>query len=380
MPNFCAAKAERMAKLHLTQVGHPFNPIGTGRATRLVFSSARAAGIDMAVRDVYNFQTPETAQAREILPFVTTSFGPVNLFHLNGDEIEPALNHLGGMPDGYNIVAPFWELPHFPNEWAAQVNRFNEVWAPSAFVRDAVAAAVDIPVLHMKLATEVAVDGFINRRHFGIPEDSFAFFTFFDGRSYMARKNPQAVVACFRRLVAARPFARTVLVIKLHGGENAPEELRRFLAGIEDLAGRVVVLQATMPEDQVHNLIRDCDAFVSLHRSEGFGLGLAEAMFLGKPVIGTGWSGNMDFMTAENSYPVPYELVPVPAGAYPHASGQTWAEPDLGPATAAMLALVDDPAAARALGAKASRDMRIKHSYRAAGLRYAARLSEITGP
>jgi glycosyltransferase involved in cell wall biosynthesis len=367
------------APLRLTQVGHPFNPIGTGRATRLVFAAARAAGLHVRVKDVYHFQMPEGAQAREISPHLTTDFGPVNLFHLNGDEIEPALNHLGGMPHGYNIVAPFWELPHFPHEWAVQVNRFNEVWAPSAFIRDAVAAAVEIPVLHMKLPTEVALDGFLSRRYFGIPEDSFAFFTFFDGRSFMARKNPQAVVACFRRLVAARPFARAVLVIKLHGGENAPAELQNFLAGVEDLAGRVVVLQATMQEGTVHNLIRDCDAFVSLHRSEGFGLGLAEAMFLGKPVIGTAWSGNMDFMTAENSHPVPYALAPVPEGAYPHAQGQAWAEPDLDAATAAMLALVDYQAAARALGTKASRHMRTHHSFRAAGLRYAARLAEIAG-
>jgi glycosyltransferase involved in cell wall biosynthesis len=361
----------------LTQVGHPFNPIGTGRATRIVFSSARAAGIDVRVRDVYNFQTPDGAQARDISPHLTSEFGAINIFHLNGDEIEPALAHLGGMPAGYNIAAPFWELPHFPSDWAAQINRFDEVWAASSFIRDSVAEAMQIPVLHMPLATEISVEGFLGRRYFGIPEDSFAFFTFFDGRSYMARKNPQAVVACFRRLVTARPYARTTLVIKLHGGENAPAALQSFLAEIADLGNRAVVLQSTMQESEVHNLIRDCDAFVSLHRSEGFGLGLAEAMFLGKPVIGTGWSGNMDFMTSDNSHPVTYALVPVPQGAYPHAEGQEWAEPDLDAATAAMLSLVDDPPTARALGAKASRDMRTRHSFRAAGLRYARRLAEI---
>jgi glycosyltransferase involved in cell wall biosynthesis len=366
--------------LRLTQVGHPFNPIGTGRATRLTFAAARAAGIEVSVKDVYNFQTPEDAQARDISPHITTQFGAVNIFHLNGDEIEPALAHLGGMPPGHNIVAPFWELPKFPKIWAEPVNRFDEVWAPSAFIRDAVAAGVNIPVLHMPLPTEIALDAFAARRSFGIPEDSFAFFTFFDGRSYMARKNPQAVVACFRRVAKARPYARTTLVIKLHGGENAPAELQNFLHEIADLAGRVVVIQATMQETQVHNLIRDCDAFVSLHRSEGFGLGLAEAMFLSKPAIGTAWSGNMDFMTPENSCLVPYELVPVPEGAYPHAQDQHWADPDLDAATAAMLALVDDPAAARARGAKASRNMRTNFSYRAAGLRYAARLTEIAVP
>jgi glycosyltransferase involved in cell wall biosynthesis len=185
------------------------------------------------------------------------------------------------------------------------------------------------------------------------------------------------VVECFRRLVKARPFARAVLVLKLHGGENAPAELQTFLDSLADLTGRVVVLDATMQEGQVHNLIRDCDAFISLHRAEGFGLGLAEAMYLAKPVIGTAWSGNMDFMTAENSHPVPYELVPVPQGAYPQAENQEWAEPNLDAATAAMLALVDDQAAAKALGARASQDIRTGHSYRAAGLRYAARLAEL---
>jgi glycosyltransferase involved in cell wall biosynthesis len=134
-----------------------------------------------------------------------------------------------------------------------------------------------------------------------------------------------------------------------------------------------------MPEARVHNLIRCCDAFVSLHRSEGFGLGLAEAMYLGLPVIGTGYSGNMDFMTPENSMLVGHRLVPVPPKGYHHAEDQHWAEPDLDAATAHMIGLVDDPAAGRALGARGSRSIRIGFSYRAIGLRYAQRLAEIAG-
>ena len=134
-----------------------------------------------------------------------------------------------------------------------------------------------------------------------------------------------------------------------------------------------------MPEVKVHNLIRCCDAFVSLHRSEGYGLGLAEAMYLGLPVIGTGYSGNMDFMTQENSILIGYRLVPVPPDAYPHAEDQHWAEPDLDEATAHMIGLVDDPAVGRALGARGSRSVRIGFSYRAVGLRYAQRLARIAG-
>ncbi len=363
--------------LKVCQVGHPFNPIGTGRATRLVFAGLRAGGAEVSVRDVYKFQKPETALGRAIVPVLTEEFGAVNLFHLNGDEIEPALAQLGGMPAGYNIVAPFWELPRFPDVWARQVERFDEVWANSAFIRETLARAVKIPVLDMPMATEVDFAVFEDRKAFGIPEDCFAFFTFFDGRSYVERKNPQAVVECFRRVVGLRPLARICLVVKLHGGEEAPEGVKNLLAGLGDLGERVVVLNETMKEERVHNLIRCCDAFVSLHRSEGFGIGMAEAMFLGKPAIGTGWSGNMNFMAAANSFPIGYRLVAVPEGAYPHWENQEWAEPDVDEATAVMLRLVDDPVAGRELGKRASREMRTRFSYRASGLRYAKRLEEI---
>jgi glycosyltransferase involved in cell wall biosynthesis len=139
----------------------------------------------------------------------------------------------------------------------------------------------------------------------------------------------------------------------------------------------VVILTETLSENEVYNLIRCCNCFVSLHRSEGYGLGLAEAMYLGLPVIGTGYSGNLDFMTPDNSILISYRLIPVPPDAYPHAEGQHWAEPDLEEATARMIRLVDDPAVGRALGARGSRSMRIGFSYRASGLRYARRLAKM---
>jgi glycosyltransferase involved in cell wall biosynthesis len=361
----------------VTLVGHPFSPIGTGRAMRVAFAACRSVGLETAVRDVWNFTAPEAAQAVEIGPFVTTTYGAINVFHLNGDEIEPALERIGPLPQGYNIVVPFWELPRYPAEWARQLERFDEVWAASDYIRQSVAAAVDRPVMHMPLSTEIALDSFFSRRHFGIPENSYAFLCFFDCRSYIMRKNPQAMVECFRRLLAARPLARTCLVMKLHGFEAAPTDLQEVLADLRNLHGRVVVLESTMSETEVHNLIRCCDAFISLHRSEGYGLALAEAMYLGLPVIGTGYSGNTDFMTPENSFMIGYHLIPVPPDAYPHAEGQYWANPDLPEATARMTKLIDDPAAGRALGARGSRSIRSGFSYRAAGLRYARRLAEI---
>jgi glycosyltransferase involved in cell wall biosynthesis len=336
-------------------------------------------GIETGIQDVWGFHAPEPVQASEIVPFATTSYSAVNVFYLNGDEVEPALKRIGPLPPGYNIVVPFWELPRYPAEWARQLERFDEVWAASGYIRRCLAAAVSRPVIYMPLATEISLNVFRGRRYFGIPEDSYAFLFFFDCRSYVLRKNPQGVVECFRRLLNARPWSRSCLVMKLHGVEAAPAEAQDFLAELRDLHGRVLILTKTRSEDEVYNLIRCCDCFVSLHRAEGFGLGLAEAMYLGLPVIGTGYSGNLDFMTADNSILIGYRLVPVPLDGYPHAHDQHWAEPDLEEATARMIRLIDDPAAGRALGACGSRSMRIGFSYRASGLRYAQRLAKIAG-
>lgn len=361
----------------LTIVGHPFNPIGTGRALRLSLAACRAVAIETKVRDVWRFQTPEPAQVTEIVPFMTTEYSAVNLFHLNGNEIAPALDQIGPLPKGYNIIFPFWELSRYPQEWARELERFDEVWAASRFIQESVADATNRPVTHMPLPTQISLSEFSSRRQLGIPEDCYVFLFFFDHRSYVSRKNPEAVVECFRRLVAARPWARTRLVIKTHGADAAAAEAQKFISDLGDLRERVVILDKTMSEDEVHNLVRCCDAFVSLHRSEGYGLGMAEAMYLGRPVIATGYSGNMDFMTAKNSALVSYRLVPVPEGAYPHATDQHWADPDLEEATSRMIELIDDPAAGRTLGARGSRAIRSAFSYRASGLRYLRRLDEI---
>ncbi len=368
----------RQAPPQVTLTGSPFSPIGIGMALRAAFAAWRSVGVEAGVRDAWGYDPPEPAQVTSLVPFLTTGYGPVNVFHLNGDQIAPALERLGPLPPGHNIVAPTWELPRYPAEWARELERFDEVWAMTEYVRESLAAAVDRPVRHMPLPAEITLGAFRGRRFFAIPEDRYAFLFFFDFRSYAMRKNPQAVVACFRRLLAQRPWARTCLVIKLHGAEQAPAEARDFLASVQDLSERIVVIDATLPSGEVHNLIRCCDAFVSLHRSEGYGFGLAEAMYLGLPVIGTGYSGNLDFMTPETSIRIGYHLVPVPPGAYPHADGQYWAEPDRDEATARMIGLLDDPAAGRALGQRASRHMRTGFSYRACGLRYARRLAEIT--
>jgi len=361
-----------------TLIGHPFNPIGTGRALRVTLAALWAVGVRPRVRDIWEFQTPEPSQARDILPLRTSEFGAINIFHINGMEIQKTLERLGPLPSGHNIIQPFWELPRYPSDWTSDVELFDEIWAPSRFVFDAISAAVDRPVHHMSLPVEVDIDQFLSRRYFGISEASFAFLFMFDLKSYIARKNPQALIRCFRQLIATRPWSAITLVVKVQGIDAAEGDARAFVESLEDLGSRVVVIDRMMTDAEVAGLIACCDAFVSLHRSEGFGLSLAEAMYLGIPTIATAWSGNLDFMTSETAELIDYKLVPVPLDAYPHAEHQVWAEPDIDQATERMTAFVDDPAAARALGQRGSRHIRAHACYRAGGLRYLKRLGIIS--
>ena len=159
----------------------------------------------------------------------------------------------------------------------------------------------------------------------------------------------------FAEVIRARPARDMVLVVKMSGADARPEaaeEIRGRLA--ERTAnlglGRVSLIERDLTDRETKDLVRCCDCFISLHRSEGFGRFLAEAMLLGRPVIGTAYSGNMEFMNPEVSCLVDFRLIPVAPGAYPFWEDQVWAEPDLEGAIAWMIRLVDDPAWGRRLG------------------------------
>jgi glycosyltransferase involved in cell wall biosynthesis len=361
-------------------IGHPFTPIGMGEHVRRAFRAFRSVGVRPGLIDLYGLSEPDPEAREEFVPYLSTCRGTMNVFCINGDEVKQALSALegkGALATAYNVVYPMWELSRYPQQWARQLQRFDEVWAPSEFVKLAIESAVRHTTPHMPLSCEFPMYQFLNRRWFGIPEDSYAFLFFFDLRSYVERKNPEGVISAYRKLVAARPFAKTTLVLKVNGEEQDPGKLAALQESIDDLRDRLVLINRTLTNSEAKNLVRCCDSFVSLHRSEGFGLGLAEAMFLGKPVIGTAYSGNMDFMSSVTALLVDYALVRVPAGAYPHWQDQVWAEPDVDQATRHMMKLIDQPALGTEIGKRASLHIRVNFSHRATGVRYVRRLAEI---
>jgi glycosyltransferase involved in cell wall biosynthesis len=365
-------------------VGHPFAPIGMGEHVRSVWRALHEAGVDAGIVDIYGMQRdPDPELVGEFAPHVTENLGDgVNVFCINGDEVDQTLGHLVHRnpmaQHSRNVIYPAWELERYPEPWARELMRFDEVWAPSRFIRDAIAKAVGTPVLHMPLACEVRRRALRSRRHFGIRESAYVFLFAFDFLSYVERKNPFAAIEAFTRFLKGRPYADVSLVIKTNNAEHRPEMKARFDAAIEPLRDHVTVIDGTLSELDMKALLWLCDCFLSLHRSEGFGRGLTEAMALGKPVIATAYSGNMDFCTDETAFLVPFELVPVREGDYPHWEGQHWADADVAVAAQLMKQLVDDPALGRAKGAKARERLIANFSYLAIGQTYAERLEQIS--
>ena len=372
--------------LPISLVGHPFAAIGRGEDLRCAYRAFKAANARPQVVNVYG-GVGDSGLDREIRPDVrSTTAGGIDVFCINGDEVEPVLSHLGSrrVPSRFSAVIPQWELSKYPAEWARALERFDEVWAPSAFIQRTLEPVVKKPVVHISGSTGVRLERFLGRRYFGLPESAYAFLFAFDLRSYQERKNPLAVVEAFAEVVRARPTKDLALVVKVSGCDARPAAASTLRERLKTATGRLglgraIVLEKELSDTETKNLVRACDCFLSLHRGEGYGRFLAEAMLLGKAVIATAYSGNMDFMTPEAACLVDYGLVPVERDAYPHWEGQVWADPSLEEAVRWMTALVDDPALGRRIGAEASRHIRTHFSYRAIGLRYLERLRAVCG-
>jgi glycosyltransferase involved in cell wall biosynthesis len=244
-----------------------------------------------------------------------------------------------------------WELPEVPRTWHDGAKFVHEVWAPSQFSADAVAPLVAGRVRvvpHPLAAVDLPVEG--DRASLGLPPDRLIVLTIFNLASSMVRKNPLGAIAAFRAAFGNSPDH--LFVLKLSGTEDYPEDLRLIQAAIGN-APNILLLTGNLPEPQLRGLIAAADIVLSLHRSEGFGLIPGTAMLLGRAVVATGWSGNMDFMTPETSALISYRLIPAvdPRGTY-QLRGALWADPDIEDAAARLRTLAGD-AQARAAMARA---------------------------
>lgn len=358
-------------------IGYFKGEFGVAEAARLLVRAARAGGVDTAL---IGLSAPDTAREEDDLLADTigdTAPHSVNVLCVNADQTAYVMGRLGpGITSGrYNVGVWFWELAKFPAAWQGAFDALDEIWVATDYVRDSIATVAMKPVRTIRLPVDATPSRPYRRAEFALPDDKFAFLFSFDFNSFTARKNPAATVAAFRLAFPAGDD-RAVLKLKTTNGGRRTNELDR-LQTVIDGDKRIHLSDGFMSRDEMFGLESVVDSYISLHRSEGFGLGLAESMSLGKPVIGTAYSGNMEFMDASNSCLVSYRLIDVRPDEYPHGNGQLWADPDLDHAAYFMRRLVDDRAFASDLGRRARDHMAREFSFSAIGKRIADELRRL---
>lgn len=263
-------------------------------------------------------------------------------------------------PGRMNIFYPFWEIANIRAEWIPGIREFDEIWAPSRFIASLFRDLPGVTVRYVPQPVRLRAQSPQSRSN----RAGLRFFTYLDFASYAARKNPEGAVGAFR---AAFPSARrdVELVIKTRGERDGGR--RNWLREVAAKDGRIRVIDQTLDRAEVDALMRECDAFISLHRSEGFGFGAAEALAAGKAVVATDYGGTTDFISEQTAYPIPYEMVPVRPGEYPGAEGQSWASPNHDAAVAALRAIDADPAEAEARARRGFALLQRNHSPAAVG-------------
>jgi glycosyltransferase involved in cell wall biosynthesis len=360
----------------LSMFGYFRAETGLGAAARANFMAARGAGVDVVA---HNICCPGFENKIEP-PFAlagTTETKDCVLFHVNADsvdQIETIVNPLR-LRGKHRIGYWAWELASLPIEWVGAYRKVDEIWAPSRFAAHAFSQRTRMPitVIPHPVAVPTPPANLAGlRAKFGIPADRLTFLTAFDLNSYIDRKNPFAVLKSFKRAFRPSPDS-PLLVVKLHGNFHRDSRFDGLVAAIvED--PRIVLIDRVLSNQEIGELQWCCDAFVSLHRSEGFGLWIAECMARGKPCIVTNYSGNTDFTNSFNAMPIGFSMVPVRRGEYPFGEGQWWADPDIEEAVRAMRKLVESSTLRERLGNAARRHILENLSPRSIGALISARL------
>ena len=340
-------------------LGYLRGEFGVAESARLYARALIDSGADVALYDI-DLGLKHGCNDHSLAARIGTQVPhPVSILFVNPDYLQPALAHIGAerLRGRYLIACWFWELETVPADWVAALQQVDEVMVASRFVEQAFLRATDKPVTCVAMPLAAQPDSGLQRSDFGLDADAFTFLVTFDFNSWVARKNPFAVLSAFQQAFAdGRQDVR--LLVKSSNGFRHPQHFGALLAAAAS-DPRILIRDDVIERAHLNALQRCCDVYVSLHRAEGFGLGLAECMAMGKPVIATGWSGNLDFMDDDCAALVRHTFVAVGPDEYPHAQGQRWAEPDIGHAAEWMRRLAADPGQARALGERGRR--RVEH-------------------
>ena len=359
---------------------------GLGTAARSDIEALKAARIPYILNNIKDLGSANADKTYDSKDFSGGNPYLFNLIHINPDVFVNFANEANRpyFEGHYNIGYWVWELDIFPKEWVRLADYLDEIWTPSDFSFQAISKAilktVKIPVIKIPHCISLSPDNITigkeaARRGLNIAADVFMFLFIFDFQSEIERKNPFAAVEAFKK--AFLPTDKAMLFLKTSHSEFNKKEFYRLLNAVKGY--NISITDAVFTKEQIYSLMNACDCYVSLHRSEGFGLTAAEAMALGKPVIATGYSGNMDFMNKDNSFPVGYRFAEVDGDYGAYKRGNIWAEPDIDEAADYMRRVFDNSGEAETVGIKGKEFIKKYYCPEAISEKYKGRLNRIIG-
>ena len=299
----------------------------------------------------------------------------VNVIHVNPSECSLLRRKLGRkMFNGhYNIGFWLWELETLPSTWENELQYCDELWAPSEFICKMMRKATNKPVNLIPYGIELETSNLFGREYFNLKENDFICLCMFDISSYAERKNPYAAIDAFRQAFSEK-MDTVKMVIKI----NSPNShIVNALREYTNYSDNYIFMTQYMERHELDSLIHCADVFISLHRSEGFGMVIAEAMYLGTVPVVTNWSANTEFAKPDNSCTVDYRMIPVEDNYLFPNSPDNWADPDISQAAKYLEQLYSEPIYRVQLAQNGAQFIRTNYSMEKCAENMRCRLDEI---
>ncbi len=337
--------ADEKIKLGVNLIGFAFGELGIGEDVRMAAAALDQVDIPYTVVNIppgSSVRQEDTILAEAITDQIENLTYQTNIFCLTGFDTAHVYLEKGRQlfENRYNIGWWPWELPVWPENWLQVFDLVDEVWAATQYTQSMYQHSTHKPVTLMPLPVCVDRLSSAQRQNFSLPETGFLFLYIFDFNSYLDRKNPHAAVNAFLTAFPKDLEHDVKLVLKTMNSQPNNPKWMAFKALCEK-DDRIILLEKTLDRGDILALINACDTYVSLHRAEGFGRTLAEAMLMGKPVVATDFSGNKDFVNHKTGFPVKWQKKDVNVGEYPFITNKSqayWAEPDINDAAQQMTA------------------------------------------
>jgi len=354
--------------------GYVNSEFGLGEGVRAIIRAVEAVKIPFVINNcTFNLHRKFDSSYKD---FTDDNPYPINLIQVNFDLINMFINDVDPayFKNRYNIGFWAWELQDFPKEAEPAFNLFNEIWTYSSYCAKAIARKSPIPVIKVMPSISLAHPA-LSREELDLPQDKFIFLFMFDFCSIFERKNPAATIKAFKQAFG-KSNEDVLLVLKFSNAEYFPNQREQLKALVEGDPS-IKLIDGYLLKPELNALLYNCDCYVSLHRSEGFGMTMAEAMFYGKPVIATNYSANTEYMNSGNSFPVKYELVTLAEDFLPYKKGNIWANPDLEHAAYLMRYVFDNYEQAKRVGERAAREIKFLLNPQTVGSKIKSRLEDI---